>query len=362
MVLCYLFLFLNSLFDKKEMEIKHIPHFTDSINEKSFGFDENGNEFFIYTVSNKNGMKLYASDYGATVTSLQIPDQSGELIDVVLGFDALQDYIDSFRLPSAPYLGATVGRYAGRIANAAFVLNRRKINLNKNNGDNALHGGVKGFSQAQWKCSNAGNSLVFTHTSVDGDENYPGELQIKLTYTLSDNNEFIVEYEATTNEDTVLNLTHHSYFNLDGHTAAVTGQQLSINANHFLETDSGNIPTGNFIKVGHTDFDFRTAKNCPESIDNTFVLNKGNAATLVSTKNNLKMEVHTDQPGLHVYVGGNCFNTVMGKQNAVYHSLSGICFETQNYPDAPNHDNFPNAILRKGERYHHRTIYHFKNI
>lgn len=362
MVVRYLFFIFEFTFHKKVMEIKHIPHFNGNINEKSFGFDENGNESFIHEISNKNGMKLRATNYGATVTSLQIPNEGGNLIDVVLGFDTLLDYIDSFRLPSAPYLGATVGRYAGRIGNAAFILNGKKINLNKNNGNNTLHGGNVGFSRALWKCSKSENSLTFTHTSPDGDENYPGELQIMLTYTLSDDNEFIVDYKASAADDTVINLTHHSYFNLDGHTEFVTGQQLSINADQFLETDSENIPTGNFINVGNTDFDFRDAKNCPENIDNTFVLDKDFAATLFSTKNNLKMEVYTNQPGLHIYVGGNCFNKINGKQNAVYHSLSGICFETQNYPDAPNHENFPTAILREGEMYRQKTIYHFKNI
>jgi aldose 1-epimerase len=362
MVSGIIFLFLNSVFDIKVMKIKHIPQFNGNINEKLFGFDENGNESFIHEISNKNGMKLRATDYGATVTSLQIPDKDGNLTDIVLGFNTLQDYIDSFRLPSAPYLGAIVGRYAGRIGNAEFILNGKKINLNKNNGNNTLHGGISGFSQSAWICTKNENSLTFTYTSVDGEENYPGELHVKLTYALSDNNEFIVAYEAFAKDDTVINLTHHSYFNLDGHTESVIGQQLSVNANQFLETDSGNVPTGNFMKVENTDFDFRNAKDCPENIDNTFILNTDFAATLFSQKNNLKMDVYTDQPGLHIYVGGNCFNKINGKEHAVYHNLSGICFETQNYPDAPNHSNFPNAILKKGETYRHKTVYHFKNI
>ncbi|AWI25340.1 aldose epimerase family protein [Flavobacterium pallidum] len=343
------------------MKIKHIPHFNTRINADFFGFDENRNESFIYKISNKNGMTLCATDYGATVTSLQIPNLDGNFTDVVLGFDTLKDYIDSFRLPSAPYFGATVGRYAGRIGNAEFVLNGQKINLNKNNGNNALHGGHVGFSQKIWHCTPHKNRLTFTYTSTDGEENYPGTLHVTLTYSLTDDNQFMVEYSASADDDTAINLTHHSYFNLDGHTESVVEQQLQVHSDQYLETDSGNVPTGNFLSVGNTDFDFRTAKNCPQSIDNTFAIDgKSMAATLFSKKNGLKMEVYTNQPGLHIYVGGNCFSQINGKEHAAYHPLSGICFETQNYPDAPNHIKFPNAILKKGEIYHHKTVYHFK--
>ncbi|WP_298155123.1 aldose epimerase family protein [Flavobacterium sp.] len=343
------------------MENKHIPHFLSPAIANLADVDPNKPEIATYEIGNAKGMKLCATNFGATVMSLKVPAGT-QLLDVVLGFDNVENYMSSFSLPSAPYLGATVGRYAGRIGNAEFTLNGRKIKLDKNNGENSLHGGNRGLSRAHWQVQSLlGNAVVFSYKSHDGEDCFPGELQIKLTYQLSDNNEFIVEYEALAKEDTVINLTHHSYFNLEGHKESVVKQKLFVNSEKFLETDGQNVPTGNLINVGVSDFDFRFPKNCPEKIDNTFVLNKKDslAASLYSINNQLKMEVHTDQPGLHLYVGGNCFNQIDGKEYAKYHATSGICFETQNYPDAPNHAHFPNSILKKGEVYRHKTIYHF---
>lgn len=335
---------------------------------KFFGNLPDGGIIDSCEMTNKNGMQLKVITYGATITSLKIPLGKGGFIDVVLGFDTLEAYIKSFDLESAPYLGSTVGRYAGRISNGDFNLNGKTINLNRNNNNNSLHGGNIGFSQKQWKIKNVTEgenpSITLSYFSPDGEENYPGDLSIDLTYTLSDENELIIEYVATTSEDTVINLTHHSYFNLDGHSSTILEQDLLINSNKILETNEHNIPTGQFLNLENNLFDFNQAKKCPQTIDTTFVLNDGEeiSASLFSPKNNLEMLVYTNQPAVHIYVGGNCFNAIKGKENADYHPLSGICFETQNFPDAPNHDHFPNAVLRKNEVYQHKTMYKFQNL
>lgn len=335
---------------------------------KFFGNLPDGGVIDSCEMINKNGMQLKVISYGATITSLKIPLKNGHFIDVVLGFDTLEAYIKSFDLESAPYLGSTVGRYAGRISNGDFNLNGKTINLNRNNNNNSLHGGNIGFSQKQWKIKNVTEgenpSITLSYFSPDGEENYPGDLSIDLTYTLSDENELIIEYVATTSEDTVINLTHHSYFNLDGHSSTILEQDLLIHSNKILETNEHNIPTGQFLNLENNLFDFNQAKKCPQTIDTTFVLNDVEeiSASLFSPKNNLEMLVYTNQPAVHIYVGGNCFNAIKGKENADYHPLSGICFETQNFPDAPNHDHFPNAVLRKDEVYQHKTIYKFQNL
>ena len=335
---------------------------------KFFGNLPDGGVIDSCEMTNKNGMQLKVITYGATITSLKIPLGKGGFIDVVLGFDTLEAYIKSFDLESAPYLGSTVGRYAGRISNGDFNLNGKTFNLNRNNNNNSLHGGNIGFSQKQWKIKNVTEgenpSITLSYFSPDGEENYPGDLSIDLTYTLSDENELIIEYVATTSEDTVINLTHHSYFNLDGHSSTILEQDLLIHSNKILETNEHNIPTGQFLNLENNLFDFNQAKKCPQTIDTTFVLNDGEeiSASLFSPKNNLEMLVYTNQPAVHIYVGGNCFNAIKGKENADYHPLSGICFETQNFPDAPNHDHFPNAVLRKDEVYQHKTMYKFQNL
>jgi aldose 1-epimerase len=335
---------------------------------KFFGNLPDGGVIDSCEMTNKNGMQLKVITYGATITSLKIPLEKGGFIDVVLGFDTLEAYLKSFDLESAPYLGSTVGRYAGRISNGDFNLNGKTINLNRNNNNNSLHGGNIGFSQKQWKIKNVTEgenpSITLSYFSPDGEENYPGDLSIDLTYTLSDENELIIEYVATSSEDTVINLTHHSYFNLDGHNSTISEQDLLINSNKTLETNEHNIPTGQFLNLENNLFDFNQAKKCPQTIDTTFVLNDGEeiSASLFSPRNNLEMLVYTNQPAVHIYVGGNCFNAIKGKENADYHPLSGICFETQNFPDAPNHNHFPNAVLRKDEVYQHKTMYKFQNL
>ena len=337
--------------------------------EELFGLTPNEDKINSYVLTNKKGMSLKVITYGATITELKVPLKNGKLVDVVLGFDTLEGYLQSFQLSGgAPYMGTVVGRFAGRIHNSSFELNGQKILLNKNNNANSLHGGIVGFSQKVWtvvKITEGDEpAITMSYSSPSNEENYPGDLTVDVTYTVTETNELTIQYNAKTTEDTIINLTHHGYFNLDGHVGNVKNQTLEVNAKQVLETTAENIPTGKYLEVANTPFDFLTAKECPAKIDNTFVVTqkKESAASLFSEKNNLKMTVFTDQPGVHIYVGGNCFNEIKGKENADYHSLSGICFETQNFPDAPNHKHFPSAVLKKGDEYTHTTTYKFESF
>lgn len=362
-----MFLFLDFIFGKNYMEIKHISHLKETHNCKLFGLMPNKEEIYSFELTNKNGMKVQVINYGATVTSIQIP-LNGKSIDVVLGFDNLESYLESYNLPSAPYFGTTVGRYAGRIHKASFSLNGIDFKLDENNNENTLHGGDMGFGRKIWKVasviSGENPSLTFSLLSEHMDEGFPGEMTVYLTYTLTEENELKLEYKAVSTEDTVINLTHHSYFNLDGHDGNVLEQQMFIKSDKMLETNPDNIPTGNYTDLTHHYFDFRNTKNCPFPIDNSFVVNSKTeiVAQLLSLKNKLRMDVYTDQPSVHIYVGGNCFGKLKGKENVDYNAQSGICFETQNFPDAPNHAHFPNAVLKKGEEYTQKTVYKFENL
>jgi len=363
-----MFLFLDFIIGKKLMEFKHISHFQDTSSGKSFGLMPDNKEILSFELSNKNGMRVTVINYGATVTSLHVPAAEGKLVDVVLGFDSLASYLESYKLPSAPYFGTTVGRYAGRINKGLFILNDTTYQLSTNNNGNALHGGNTGFGEKVWNVINLTSgdnpSITLNLLSENLEENYPGELHVELTYTLTEENELQLDYKARSTEDTIINLTHHSYFNLDGHDDTVLNQTMFIDAGTILETNEVSIPTGNFTDLDNHKFDFRIAKNCPEAIDSSFVINAANnvAAQLYSSKNNLKMSVYTNQPSVHIYVGGNCFDILKGKENTAYHKTSGICFETQNFPDAPNQQHFPNSVLKKGEEYLQKTVYKFENI
>lgn len=350
------------------MKIKHKSHYTDLNTKEFFGILPDNNAIHSYKLTNRNGMQATIIDYGATVTSLMIPLENGDLIDVVLGFDNLEKYLKSYSLTDSPYFGATIGRYAGRINNGIFTLNDKTYLLNKNNNNHSIHGGIVGFSEKKWEIENITDgenpSITMSLLSPANEENYPGDLSVSLTYTLSEDNELQLEYNATTTADTIINLTNHSYFNLNGHDSSVADQEIIVNSDKILEATSENIPTGNVLDLLGHPFDFRTPANCPPIIDNSFVIETKNdiAAALYSPTNRLRMTVYTDQPSVHVFVGGNCSTEIKGKENVTYHSLSGICFETQNYPDAPNHSNFPNSILKKEDKYHHKTVYKFQSI
>lgn len=345
------------------MQNIHFSHLESHKNIKSFGTLPNGNEVFCCTLTNSNGIEMNVLNYGATIQSLKIPTAVNTKVDVVLGFDSAVDYANSFDLPNAPYLGAIIGRFAGRINEAKFVLNNQEIQLTKNHNQHQLHGGNNGFSNAFWELiALSTNAITLQYISADSEENYPGEVTTQITYSLTDNNELKVEMTATSSQDTIINLTQHSYFNLDGHTETIENQEVFINSNATLETTSDNIPTGNCIALKNHAFDFSSPKKCPLQIDNTFVIENSTEAKaqLFSSKNKLKMTVYTNQPAIHVYVGGNCFGKIKGKENANYNPTSGICFEAQNYPDAPNHAHFPSAVLKKGGIYKHETTFKFE--
>lgn len=346
------------------MQKNNISQIDASINVKSFGLLEDGTEINCYTLTNKNGLSCEVLNYGATIKSLTIPTSTGKVVDVVLGFDTIDDYVNSFQLPNATYFGTVVGRYAGRINKAQFEWNGKLIQLSQNHNQHQIHGGTKGFSLVAWEVidfdENDNPSITLQYISPDKEEGYPGELCVQVKYILTEMNELQVHFKATASEDTVINLTQHSYFNLNGHQHKVIGQQLQVHSNQILETTKELIPTGNFISLKDNAFDFSIPKDCPTMIDNTFVLSQPNAVVLSSEQNQLQMSVTTNQPAVHIYVGGNCFDQIKGKDGAAYHPLSGICFETQNYPDAPNHSHFPSAVLKKGGAYQHQTAFKFE--
>lgn len=342
-----------------------ISQIKGSIIKKSFGFLLDGTEAHCYTLLNCNGCELSVMNYGATITSLKIPNSTGEKVDVVLGFDTVEAYSASYELPSPPYFGAVVGRFAGRINKGLLPLNGEEISLTTNWKGHQLHGGFEGFGRKFWNVTDISNdlnpSITFSYRSPDQDEQFPGEVSVKVTYTLTEKNELKVAFEATSTEDTPINLTQHSYFNLNGHQTDIKNQKLMLPSKKILETGIDLIPTGDFISLLGHPFDFSTSKDCPSSIDTTFVVDHRPAAVLFGEATKIKMTVSTNQPAVHIYVGGDCFHTIAGKEGVSYHSLSGICFETQNFPDAPNHSHFPTALLKKGEAYTHETTFLFEH-
>ncbi len=334
-------------------------------NITSFGCTSNGKESFCYTLRNSNGVEIAIIDYGATIQSIKIPVSSAKKVDVVLGFDAVSGYEKSFSLSGVPFIGAVVGRYAGRIKNGTFKVNDEVFQLNRNLGAHHLHGGKSNFSNNFWNViSFSNNSITLEYISKDLEENFPGELTVQVTYTLTKLDELEINYTAKTTKDTIINLTQHSYFNLDGYENGIENQELQVTSSEIIETDEVNIPTGKFSNIIDTSFDFLTFKNCPTKIDTSYVItnNSKSVATLKSNKNKIQMQVFTNQPSVHIYVGGNCKNKIIGKNNVNYDALSGICFETQNFPDAPNQSHFPNAVLKQNETYHQKTSFKFEKI
>ena len=323
---------------------------------------KHNSEISLYKLTNKNSIEVNITNYGATIFSLLVPSKNGK-IDVVLGFNSIDEYIKAFEIGASPYFNAVVGRFAGRIKNAQFQLNGKTIQLDQNHGKHHLHGGKYQLSNVAWNFENYNeetNTLILSYLSK-ANEFYPGDVTIEVAYTLTDDNKLNIKYKATTTEDTVLNITNHAYFNLDGLAGNTLNQKLQINAEKFLELDSENIPTGNFISMENHAFDFRNFKNVVAGIDHCFVLKSYTepAAILESVENGLTMKVYTDQPAVQIYVGGKTSDELHNKDSVKFHTESGICFETQNYPDAPNHENFPNSILRKGDTYHQNTSFEF---
>jgi len=331
-----------------------------------------------YTLKSANGMEARVLDYGGILVSLRVPDRHGRFDDVVLGYDSLADY-----LRSSPYFGAIIGRYGNRIAGGRFTLDGKTYTLAKNNGPNHLHGGLKGFDKVVWDAAPFQGAdsvgLVFRYTSPDGEEGYPGTVRATVTYTLTDRNELIFDYHATTDRATLVNLTQHSYFNLAGDGKGdILGHVVTLNADRFTPVDSTLIPTGEIRSVSGTPFDFRTPTAIGARIDqddeqlrygrgydHNFVLNKGAdggptpAARVYEPSSGRLMEIYTTEPGLQFYSGNFLDGTLRGKHGVVYRRRYGFAMETQHYPDSPNKPTFPSTTLRPGESYHSRTIYKF---
>jgi aldose 1-epimerase len=328
----------------------------------------------IYTMTNRSGMEVRIINYGGVVVSIKAADRAGKMADVTLGFDSLEGY-----LKENPYFGALIGRYGNRIGGAKFTLNGKQYTLAKNNGENSLHGGTRGFDKRLWKAKEAGdNALELTYVSKDGEEGYPGTLTATVRYTLTDANELKIDYTATTDKDTVLNLTNHTYFNLAGQGLGdILQHQMMLNASRFTPVDSGLIPTGELKKVDATPFDFRKPTAIGARIgqnDQQLKLGKGydhnwvldaaaqgmtKAAEVYEPKSGRVMEVFTKEPGIQFYTGNFLDGTLSGKAGKVYKFRYGFCLETQHFPDSPNKPSFPSTLLRPGQKYQTTTVYKF---
>ncbi len=345
--------------------------------KEPYGKTADGREVFLYTLKNSKGCVMKVTNYGGIVTHLLVPDKSGRMGDVVLGYDKLADYIKA-----TPYFGCIVGRYGNRIAKGKFKLNGREYTLAVNNGENALHGGLKGFDKAVWnateKKTGRGLALELTYVSKDMEEGYPGTLSCKVTYTWSDDNEFIIEYEATTDKDTVVNLTQHSYFNLAGAGERdILDHEVMIVADRFTPVDKGLIPTGELRPVRGTPFDFTSPARIGARInqddeqlkfgggyDHNWVLNSSDgklslSARVTEESSGRVMELLTTEPGLQFYVGNFLDGSNIGKGGKAYKHRYGFCMETQHFPDSPNQSAFPSTVLKPGQVYRQTTVYRF---
>jgi aldose 1-epimerase len=346
-----------------------------NIKQGIFGKTSDGQQVDLYILTNKNGLEARIITFGGTLVSMKVPDKTGKLNDIVLGHDNVEGYEKN-----SPYFGCLVGRYANRIAKGRFTLNGVEYKLATNNGANHLHGGLKGFDKVVWKAEklegkdNVG--LKLTYLSRDGEEGYPGNLQSTVTYRLTDDNELKIDYLATTDKDTVINLTNHSYFNLSGE-GDILGHHLKINADRFTPIDEGLIPTGELKNVADTPMDFTLATPIGQHIDqkheqlvfgkgydHNWVLNRQGtdlalAAEVYEPKTGRVLQVYTTEPGIQFYSGNFLDGTIKGKGGRVYEHRNGFCLETQHFPDSPNKPNFPSVILKPGKKYTTSTIYKF---
>jgi len=345
-----------------------------TVAKQDFGAAD-GQPITLYTLTNSHGMSASIMNYGATLVKLIVPDKDGKADDVVLGFDDLAGYL---KKDNDPYFGATIGRYGNRIAKGQFSLDGHSYQLAVNNGPNALHGGLKGFDKQVWKAevvSTNPPTILFSRVSPDGEEGYPGTMKASVHYTLTDKNQIKMYYTATTDKPTVLNLTHHSYFNLAGAgNGTILDDLLTLNADAYTPVDDTLIPTGEIKKVDGTPMDFRkpTAIGAriqqvggkPVGYDHNFVLNDPGAgvrwiATVQEPTSGRRMKVYSDQPGVQFYSGNFLDGTITGKNGKVYQQYFALCLEPQHFPDSPNEPKFPSVVLKPGETYHSTIIYGF---
>jgi aldose 1-epimerase len=346
----------------------------DSVTSKPFGKTTDGKSIQLYTLTNQSGMQVSLATYGGTVIRLLTPDRSGRLGDVALGFSTIKPYFTQ-----TAYFGALIGRYANRIAKGRFTLDGKTYQLAKNNAPNTLHGGLKGFDKQLWTAevlSQNPPTLRFSRLSPDGEENFPGNLKVAATYTLTNRNQLRIQYVAQTDKPTVLNLTNHTYFNLAGAgNGTVLKQQIRIHANRFTPVNSTLIPTGEIKNVAGTPMDLRkwttigdkiqAVGGTPVGYDHNFVLNRCPvsqpclAAEVWDPASGRLLKVYTDQPGVQFYTGNFLDGTLKGKGGKVYYQHDSFCLETQHFPDSPNHPNFPSTVLRPGDTFRSTTVYQF---
>jgi aldose 1-epimerase len=351
------------------------PAMTRSVTRMPFATTPAGQPVELFTLTNPHGIEVRAVTYGGIILSLRTPDRDGRLGDIVLGYDSLDGY-----LRETPYFGAIIGRYGNRIAGGRFTLDGRTYALATNNGPNHLHGGVRGFDKVVWAGepleTDSAVGVVFTYTSPDGEEGYPGTLHARVSYTLTDDARLIIEYVATTDQATPVNLTQHAYFNLAG-AGDILGHELMIAAGRYTPVDSTLIPTGELASVEGTPFDFRTPTAIGARIgadhvqlknglgyDHSFVLDRDDpglmhAARVVEPTSGRTLDVWTTEPGLQFYSGNFLDGSITGKGGQVYAHRTGFCLETQHFPDSPNQPAFPSTILRPGEEYRSRTVFGF---
>ena len=352
-----------------------------AVERAAFGNLPTGEAIDRFTLRNAHGIEVQLINYGGIITSIKTPDRSGQIADIVLGYDNLAGY-----LKSSPYFGAVVGRYANRIAKGHFTLDGKTYTLAINNGPNSLHGGLRGFDKVVWNAQPFQRSyeqgVILDYTSPDGEEGYPGTVHTRVTYTLTADDRLIVDYAATTDKATPINLSQHTYWNLTGNASRdILGHVLTIDADAITPVDSTLIPTGEIAPVAGTPFDFRTPTAIGARVDqkqdaqirygngydHNWVLNRGNAAAgmlvhaarLEEPQTGRTVDINTTEPGLQFYSGNFLDGSIIGKGGAIYRFRYGLCLETQHYPDSPNHPNFPSTILRPGQDYKSRTVYQF---
>ena len=353
-----------------------------TINQAPFGKTPDGTPVEIYTLRNDKGMEARIMTYGGIVQSLKVPDKNGKFDDVVLGFDNLDGYTRDSYVKACPYFGALIGRYGNRIGGAKFTLEGKTYTLAANNGPNSLHGGIKGFDKVVWQAKSwvtaDGPALELTYVSKDGEEGFPGNLKVTATYTVTDDNELRLDFTATTDQPTLCNLTHHSYFNLAGQgNGDILGYLVYINADATTPVDSSLIPTGEIKPVDGTPFDFRKPTaigariNDPDTVlqygpgyDHNWVINKplgqlGLMARVVDPASGRVMEVLSTEPGLQFYAANFLNGSLTGKDGKVYNRRTAFCMEPHHYPDSPNKPQFPSTELKPGETYHNTIIYKF---
>lgn len=366
-------LFSGYYTENKKSETDSIDSLKMSIMKENFGTID-GQPVYLYTLTNRHGIKIRITNYGGIITHIITPDKNGKFGDIALGYDSLKGYLEE-----TPYFGAIVGRYANRIAKGRFTLDGKTCQLATNNGSNALHGGIKGFDKVIWDASESSDtscvSLHLSYLSRDGEEGYSGNLKVRVNYTLSDDDEFTTLIEAETDKPTPVNLCNHSYFNLSECDTNILGHLLTLHAERYTVVNDELIPTGELRPVKSTVMDFMTPQAIGERIDKVpgappggydhnyvLVKNPGElspAATLADPVSGRRLEIFTTQPGVQFYSGNFLDGTITGKGGRIYKKHWGLCLETQHFPDSPNQPAFPNTILRPGEKYSETTVYRF---